>query len=61
MMEMSKARSEGNGGSAAFGIENYGRSLAKLKRQGKDESEEYKATLENYMRKSCELIDVYEI
>jgi uncharacterized protein (UPF0335 family) len=32
-------------------MENYGRALARLKRQGKDESEEYKAVLETYTRR----------
>jgi hypothetical protein len=36
MMETSKARSERKGGSAAVGIENYGKALAKLRREGKD-------------------------
>ena len=35
-----------------LGNENYGRALARLKRQGKDESEENMAVLESYMRHS---------
>ena len=56
MMEMSKARSEGNGGSAAFGIENYGKQLAKLRREGKDKGDDYNAFLERYMSHSCALM-----
>ena len=55
-MEMSKARSEGNGGSAAFGILNYGKQLAKLRREGKDKGDDYNAFLERYMRHSCALM-----
>ena len=36
MMETSRARSERKGGSAAVGIENYEKALAKLSREGKD-------------------------
>ena len=56
LMNGSKTGMQPNCESVAIANENYGRSLAKLKRQGKDESEEYKAMLENYMRKSCELM-----
>jgi len=55
-MEMSKACSEGNGGSAAFGIENYGKQLAKLRREGKDKGDDYNAFLERYMSHSCALM-----
>jgi hypothetical protein len=37
-------------------MENFARKLARLKRQGKDKSEEYKAVLESYMRHSCALM-----
>ena len=37
-------------------MENYGRALARLKQQGKDKSEEYKAVLECYMMHSCALM-----
>lgn len=38
------------------GMENYGRTLARLKREGKDRSEEYNGLLESYMRDSCALM-----
>ena len=37
-------------------MENYGRALAKLKREGKHKSEEYGAVMERYMRRSCALM-----
>jgi hypothetical protein len=37
-------------------MENFGRTLWRLKRQGMDKSEEYKAVLESYMRNSCALM-----
>jgi hypothetical protein len=37
-------------------MENYGRALAKLKREGKHKSEEYGAVMERYMRHSCALM-----
>jgi len=56
MLETSKARSERKGGSAAVGIENYGKVLAKLRREGKDKGDDYNAFLERYMSHSCALM-----
>jgi hypothetical protein len=55
-MERSKRGMEDKREGVAIVSENYGREVAKLKHQGKENGEEYKAVLEKYMRKSCEVM-----
>ena len=55
-MESSKGGMEDKRGGVAIVSENYGREVAKLKCQGKENGDEYKAVLEKYMRKSCEVM-----
>jgi hypothetical protein len=55
MMETSKARSERKGGSAAVGIDNYGKVLAKLRREGKDKVTTIRQCWRD-MRHSCVLM-----
>jgi hypothetical protein len=56
MMETRKVHSERKGGSAAVDIENYGKVLAKLRWEGKDKGDDYKAVLERHEPLLC--IDV---
>jgi hypothetical protein len=37
-------------------MEHYGRAVGRLRQQGEEKSEEYKALLEHYMRHSCSLM-----
>ena len=53
-MESSKRGMEDKHGGVAIVSENYGREVAKLSRQRKENGDDYKAVLEKYMRKLCE-------